>query len=70
MEQTTEDANSQVLTMLQKMMERMEQDKHELNERINHIYSDIKDEVNGVKKGIIQTSNRLYYVEEAIKKIF
>lgn len=36
------------------MMEKMEQDKHELNERIDQKYRDpektIKDEVNGVKK--------------------
>jgi hypothetical protein len=72
---STEVTSGQVMSMFQRMMEKMEQDKQELkrereqdkqemNTRMDHI----KDEVGGVKKEIAQTSNRLYFVEEAMKR--
>jgi hypothetical protein len=54
---STEMSSGQVMTMFQRIMDKMEQDKQELNEKIN-----------GLDKDIVQTSNRLYFVEEAIKK--
>jgi hypothetical protein len=65
---STEVSSGQVMSMLQKMMEKMEQENTKRDQDYKDLTKYIKDEVAGVKKEIVQTSNRLYFVEEAMKR--
>jgi hypothetical protein len=68
-------SSGQVMTMLQRMMEKMEQDKQELKrereqdkQEMNTRMDQMNTSIGNIKKEIVQTSNRLYFVEEAIKR--